>query len=110
EVAAVRYILIKYNSIKVNGFVFYSNLNILNLFNKFLINLRARIFLVTYLIKAAIFRPKYITNQLNNFFLNIYPLIKLIEIYYIYEVKDYYNKIYALLGINSNNFIGLRRN
>ena len=103
EVAAARHILIKCGSTEVDGFAFCSGLNVLNLFNELPADLRARILSVTYLIRGAIFRPKYATNQSDNFSLNIRPLGELIEMYHTREATDRLDKVYALLGMSSDN-------
>ncbi|KAK3347572.1 heterokaryon incompatibility protein-domain-containing protein, partial [Neurospora tetraspora] len=103
EVAAARHILIKCGSAEIDGFAFCSGLNVLNLFNELPADLRARILSVTYLIRGAIFRPKYATSQLDNFSLNIRPLGNLIEMYHTREATDRRDKVYALLGMSSDN-------
>ncbi|KAK3334834.1 heterokaryon incompatibility protein-domain-containing protein, partial [Neurospora tetraspora] len=103
EVAAARHILIKCGSTEVDGFAFCSGLNVLNLFNELSADLRARILSVTYLIRGAIFRPKYATSQSDNFSLDIRPLGELIEMYHTREATDRRDKVYALLGMSSDN-------
>jgi len=58
---------------------------------------------VVYLIKGAIFRPNYRTNLLGRVSLDICPLGELIEMFYTRETTLLYDKVYALLGISSNN-------
>ncbi|KAK3952223.1 hypothetical protein QBC32DRAFT_370458 [Pseudoneurospora amorphoporcata] len=99
EVAAARHILIKCGSAELDGFAFCSGLNAL----KLPADLRARILSVTYLIRGAIFRPKYETNQSEYFSLNIRPLGELIEMYHTREATDRRDKVYALLGMSSDN-------
>ncbi|KAK3334841.1 heterokaryon incompatibility protein-domain-containing protein, partial [Neurospora tetraspora] len=103
DVAAARHILIKCGSAEVDGFAFCSGLNALNLFNELRADLRARILSVTYLIRGAIFRPKYATSQSDNFSLDIRPLGELIEMYHTREATDRRDKVYALLGMSSDN-------
>ncbi|WPJ64063.1 hypothetical protein SMAC4_13733 [Sordaria macrospora] len=103
EVAAARHILIKSGSAEIDGFVFCSGLKALNLSNELPADLWARILSVTYLIRGAIFRPKYVTNQSDNFSLDIRPLGELIEMYYTREATDRRDKVYALLGMSSDN-------
>ncbi|KAK3338243.1 heterokaryon incompatibility protein-domain-containing protein [Neurospora tetraspora] len=90
EVAAARHILIKCA---------------LNLSNELPADLWAQILSVTYLIRGAIFRPKYVyaTSQADNFSLNIRPLGELIEMYHTREATDRLDKVYALLGMSSDN-------
>ncbi|KAK3340820.1 heterokaryon incompatibility protein-domain-containing protein, partial [Neurospora tetraspora] len=103
EVAAARHILIKCGSAEVDGSAFCLGLDALNLSNELPADLRARILSVTYLIRGAIFRPKYATNQSDNFSLNIRPLGELIEMYHTREATDRLDKVYALLGMSSDN-------
>ncbi|KAK3947007.1 heterokaryon incompatibility protein-domain-containing protein [Pseudoneurospora amorphoporcata] len=103
EVAAARHILIKCSSAEIDGFVFCSGLKALNLSNELPADLRARILSIIYLIRGAIFRPKYATSQSHNFSLNIRPLGELIEMYHTREATDRRDKVYALLGISSDN-------
>ncbi|KAH7627231.1 heterokaryon incompatibility protein-domain-containing protein [Sordaria sp. MPI-SDFR-AT-0083] len=103
EVAAARHILIKCGSAEVDGSAFCLGLDVLNLPNELPGVLRARILSVTYLIRGAIFRPKYATNQSDNFSLNIRPLGELIEMYHTREATDRLDKVYALLGMSSDN-------
>ncbi|KAK3949482.1 hypothetical protein QBC32DRAFT_266659 [Pseudoneurospora amorphoporcata] len=103
EVAAARHILIKCGSAEVDGFAFCSGLKALNLSNELPADLRARILSVAYLIRGAIFRPKYATSQSDNFSLNIRPLGELIEMYHTREATDRLDKVYALLGMSSDN-------
>ncbi|EGO53704.1 hypothetical protein NEUTE1DRAFT_115485 [Neurospora tetrasperma FGSC 2508] len=105
EVAAARYILIKCGSVEIAGFAFSSGLNALNLFNELRADLRAQILSVTYLIRGAIFRPKYVyaTSQADNFSLDIRPLGELVEMYHTREATDRCDKVYALLGMSSDN-------
>ncbi|KAK3355245.1 heterokaryon incompatibility protein-domain-containing protein, partial [Neurospora tetraspora] len=103
EVAAARHILIKCGSAEVDGSAFCLGLDALNLSNELSADLQARILSVTYLIRGAIFRPKYVTNQSDNFSLNIRPLGELIEMYHTREATDRLDKVYALLGMSSDN-------
>ncbi|KAK3947361.1 heterokaryon incompatibility protein-domain-containing protein [Pseudoneurospora amorphoporcata] len=70
EVAAARYTLIKCGSAEIDGFIFCSSLNVLNLSSELPADLRARILL------------------LDNFSLDIRPLGELIEMYYTREATD----------------------
>ncbi|KAK3338111.1 heterokaryon incompatibility protein-domain-containing protein [Neurospora tetraspora] len=103
EVAAARHILIKCGSAEVDGSAFCLGLDALNLSSELRADLRARILSVTYLIRGAIFRPKYATSQSDNFSLNIRPLGELIEMYHTREATDPRDKVYALLGMSSDN-------
>ncbi|EGO56084.1 hypothetical protein NEUTE1DRAFT_110659 [Neurospora tetrasperma FGSC 2508] len=104
EVAAARHILIKCGSAEVDGYAFCLGLNALNLFDELRADLRARILSVAYLIRGAIFRPNYATTcQTDNFSLDIRPLGELIEMYHTREATDRRDKVYALLGMSSDN-------
>ncbi|KAK3493505.1 heterokaryon incompatibility protein-domain-containing protein [Neurospora crassa] len=104
EVAAARHILIKCGSAEVDGYAFCLGLNALKISKELRPNLRARILSVTYLIRGAIFRPKYTTTcQTDNFSLNIRPLGELSEMYHTREATDRRDKVYALLGMSSDN-------
>ncbi|KAH7633557.1 heterokaryon incompatibility protein-domain-containing protein [Sordaria sp. MPI-SDFR-AT-0083] len=103
EVAAARHILIKCGSAKVDGFAFCLGLKALNLSNELPADLWARILSVTYLIRGAIFRSKYATSQSDNFSLDIRPLGELIEMYHTRGATDRRDKVYALLGMSSDN-------
>ncbi|KAK1775993.1 heterokaryon incompatibility protein-domain-containing protein, partial [Copromyces sp. CBS 386.78] len=97
EVAAARHILIKCGSAEIDGFAFCSGLNALNLSNELPADLWAQILSVTYLIRGAIFRPKYATSQSDNFSLDIRPLGELIEMYHTRKATKRRDKVYALL-------------
>ncbi|KAK3338240.1 heterokaryon incompatibility protein-domain-containing protein [Neurospora tetraspora] len=105
EVAAARHILIKCGSAEVDGFAFCSGLKALNLSNELPADLWAQILSVTYLIRGAIFRPKYVyaTSQADNFSLDIRPLGELIEMYRARKATKRCDKVYALLGMSSDN-------
>ncbi|KAK3340808.1 heterokaryon incompatibility protein-domain-containing protein, partial [Neurospora tetraspora] len=103
EVAAARHILIKCGSAEVDGSAFCLGLDALNLSNELPADLRARILSVTYLIRGAIFRSKYATSQSDNFSLDIRPLGELIEMYHTRGATDRRDKVYALLGMSSDN-------
>ena len=103
EVAAARHILIRCGSAEIDGFAFCSGLKALKLSNELRTDLRARILSVTYLIRGAIFRPKYATSQSDNFSLDIRPLGELIEMYHTRKATDRRDKVYALLGMSSDN-------
>jgi hypothetical protein len=102
-VAAARYILILYSSTEINRYAFCLGLELLKGFYKTYSDLQRLIYLVTYLIKGAIFRPKYVLSRPERVSLDIYPLGKLIDIYHTYEATMPHNKIYTLLGISLDN-------
>lgn len=57
---------------------------------------------VTYLMKGAIFRPKYATPRSGRSSLDICPLGELIDRYHTHEATKRHDKIYALLGMSSD--------
>lgn len=71
--------------------------------NKARVDLQSLTYLVTYLIRGAIFRPNFYISRLGRSSLDIYILGELIDIYYAYKATKQHNKIFALLGISSNN-------
>lgn len=56
-----------------------------------------------YLIRHTIFHPEKATNESGIFSLNIRPLGELIDMYHTREAFDPRDKVYALLGIGSDN-------
>jgi hypothetical protein len=87
-----------YGSIEINGYIFCSGLNKLKLSYKHYPDLQSLIRSVTYLIREAIFRPKYGTSPLGGLSLG-----ELIDIYYTRKATKRHDKVYALLGMSSNN-------
>jgi hypothetical protein len=65
-------------------------------------DLQSLILPVTYLIRGAIFRPKH-TNWSSSTSLEIRPLGELIDMYHTHEATLRYDKVYALLGMSSDN-------
>ena len=57
---------------------------------------------VTYLIKGAIFRPKYAMSRSDISSLDICPLGELIDMYHTHEATELRDKIFALLGMSSD--------
>ncbi|RYP72091.1 hypothetical protein DL771_004422 [Monosporascus sp. 5C6A] len=102
EAAAARHVLIKCGSTEIDGFAFCSGLNALNLSYEPCPNLPALIRSVTYLIRGAIFRPRCATGRSGSFSLNIRPLCELVEMYYTRRATDLRDKVYALLGMSSD--------
>ncbi|KAK4119888.1 HET-domain-containing protein [Parathielavia appendiculata] len=92
EVAAARQVLIMCHTAEIDGYTFCSGLNI-------------RFRSVAYLINGAIFRPKYATSRPDRFSLDIRPLGKLMDMYHNREATDCRDKVYALLGMSSDDYI-----
>ncbi|EAA29120.1 HET-domain-containing protein [Neurospora crassa] len=104
EVGAARHILIKCGSAELDGFAFCSGLNALDLLGGLRADVRARILSATYLIRGAIFRPRYATtSETDNFSLDIRPLGELIDMYRSRQATERHDKVYALLGMCSDN-------
>ena len=57
---------------------------------------------VSYLIKGAIFRPKYAMSRSDISSLDICPLGELIDMYHTHEATELHDKIFALLGMSSD--------
>jgi hypothetical protein len=58
---------------------------------------------VTYLIREAIFRPGYSTGSSGRSSLDICPLGELIDMYHTHKATKRHDKVYALLGMSSDN-------
>ncbi|KAL8366272.1 hypothetical protein RB595_004849 [Gaeumannomyces hyphopodioides] len=105
EVAAARHILIKYGSTEIDGYAFCSGLNVLKLFDKAPPDLQALIPPIAHLIKGAVFRRRHKRNDTNRparFSLNIRPLGKLVDMYHTRKATVPLDKVYALLGMSSD--------
>jgi ankyrin repeat protein len=63
--------------------------------------LQALICSITYLIRGAIFRPKYATSGSGMDSLDICPLGELIDMYHTHKASMPHDKVYALLGMSS---------
>ena len=95
-----------YGSTEIDGYAFCLGLEILENFKGFYEdhpNLQGPIHAVTYLIRRAIFRPKYAISKLSRVSLNLYPLGELVDMYHTYEATKRHDKVYALLGISLDN-------
>lgn len=66
---------------------------------------QSRIRSVIYLIKRAVLRPKYATSRTDRFSLDIRPLRELIQLYCNRDTSDCRDKVYALLGMSSDDCI-----
>lgn len=102
EVATARHMLIKYGPTEINGYAFYSGLSALNLSYKAHPDLQPLIRSVAYLIRGAVFRPRYATSRPGRFSLDICSLGQLVDIYHTRKATKRRDKIYALLGMSSN--------
>jgi ankyrin repeat protein len=66
------------------------------------LDLQSLIRSVTYLIKGAIFRPGYAMSESGRSSLDICPLGELIDMYHIHEATELHDKVFALLGMSSD--------
>ncbi|UPL02155.1 hypothetical protein LCI18_013089 [Fusarium solani-melongenae] len=102
EVAAARHVLIKCGPTGIDGYAFCSGLSALNLSYETHPDLRPLIRSVAYLIRGAAFRPRCATGRLGRFSLDICSLGELIEMYHTHKATDRRDKVYALLGMSSD--------
>ncbi|KAF2195867.1 hypothetical protein K469DRAFT_734273 [Zopfia rhizophila CBS 207.26] len=102
EIAAARHVLITCGTTEVDGYVLCSGLELLKDFHGTRSDLLGPIHSVTYLIRRAIFRPKYPTNRLDMVSLRICGLGELIDMYHTHEATLRHDKVYALLGMSSD--------
>ncbi|EJT76052.1 hypothetical protein GGTG_05976 [Gaeumannomyces tritici R3-111a-1] len=105
EVAAARHVLIKYGSTEIDGYAFCLGLGVLGPFYKTHPNLQALIPPIAHLIKDAIFRRRHDRNDTSRparFSLNIRPLNELVDMYHTRQATNPLDKVYALLGMSSD--------
>lgn len=93
-----------YGSTEIDGYVFCSGVKSLKLNYKDHPDLQSLIRPATYLIQRTVFQPKDITNKLGGFSLNIQSLAELIDMYHTREASNPLDKVYALLGMSSDNY------
>ncbi|CAF3618224.1 unnamed protein product [Fusarium graminearum] len=102
EVAAARHVLIKCGSTEIDGYAFCSGLSALKLSYDNFERLRPLVTSVTYLIRGAILRPRHTGPLGGRFSLNIRPLSELVEMYHTRKATERRDKVYALLGMSSD--------
>ncbi|KAM0369996.1 hypothetical protein ACHAO7_009577 [Fusarium culmorum] len=102
EVAAARHILIKCGLTEIDGYAFCSGLSALKLSYDNFERLRPLVTSVTYLIRGAILRPRHTGPLGGRFSLNIRPLSELVEMYHTRKATERRDKVYALLGMSSD--------
>ncbi|KAI1428568.1 heterokaryon incompatibility protein-domain-containing protein [Xylaria sp. FL1777] len=105
EVAAARHVLIKYGHAEMDGYVFCSGLDALNLSYKTSPDFQSLILPAVYLIRGAIFRSRYKRDDINvssTFSLRIRPLAELVDMYHARKATNRLDKVYALLGMSSD--------
>ncbi|KAK5996951.1 Heterokaryon incompatibility 6-like protein [Cladobotryum mycophilum] len=103
EVAAAQNVHIICGSAKIDGSVFYSGLSSLKLSYIDQPELQNLIRPAVYLIRRTMFWSKDMNSTPGSFSLNIRPLAELIDMYHIRKASDRRDKIYALLGMSSDN-------
>ncbi|KAL8410372.1 hypothetical protein RB596_000181 [Gaeumannomyces avenae] len=101
EVAAARHILIKCGSTEIDGYAFCSGISALKPCQSDP-ELNSLIRSVAYLITGAGFRPRYENKPVGRFSLGIRPLCELVDMYHGRKATDRRDKVYALLGMSSD--------
>ena len=89
-------------STAIDGYAFCLGLKSLNLSYEAYPDLQSLIRSITYLIRGAIFQPKYATSQSDVISLGVCPLGELIDMYHTHEASERHDKVYALLGMSSD--------
>lgn len=103
EVAAARNILIKCGSTEIDGYAFCTAIHSKAFaFLSEYPELQSLIRTVTYLITGAAFRRKKVSRPSGTVSLHIRPLGELIEMYHNHEAKKHHDKVFALLGMSSD--------
>ena len=100
--AAARNVQISCGSTMIDGFAFCIGVEALTMSSGIKSDSGGVIHPVTYLIKEAIFRAPYILGRVGRFSLDICPLSQLIDMYHSYEATLRHDKVYALLGMSSD--------
>ncbi|EHK27467.1 uncharacterized protein TRIVIDRAFT_736, partial [Trichoderma virens Gv29-8] len=104
EVAAARSVLLICGPTEIDGYIFCLGLKALNIAYTDYPDLQSLIHPTIYLIRRAIFRSKHTTpSEAGRFSLNIRPLSELIDMYHTRQASDRRDKVYALLGMCSDN-------
>jgi hypothetical protein len=102
EVAAARQILITCGAAQMDGYAFCVGLQRLNLPSEGFQELHRLIRSVTFLISQAIFRSRSPTWWSGRTSLEVSPLTELIDMYHAHDATERHDKIYALLGMSSD--------
>lgn len=98
EVATARSILIACGSAEIDGYAFCLGVEELMRFYNVPPDLQSLIYSIAYLIRGAIFRPKgldWVSHEVS-------PLSELVDMYHTHEANLHSNKVYALLGMTSD--------
>ncbi|KAI1322839.1 HET domain protein [Xylariaceae sp. FL0255] len=103
EISAAGQVSIMTHSREINGCAFSRGLNTLNFpFDD--PEVESLVHSIAYLLEGSIIRSRYFTAQVDDHFsLDIGPLGQLIDMYHTREASDRRDKIYALLGMSSDN-------
>jgi len=104
EIAAARQILVVSGSAEVDGHAFCTGLEFLTGLPGSRIYLQGPTCSVVSLMKGAVFRPRHTRDLLETSSLNICPLGNLIDMAHTHEASRRHDKVYALLGMASDDF------
>ncbi|KAH9203921.1 heterokaryon incompatibility protein-domain-containing protein, partial [Leptodontidium sp. 2 PMI_412] len=109
EVAAARHVVMMCGSTQIDGYAFCLGLKSLSLSYTASPNLQT-LPSVVYLIERAGLRSKHTSNLPERFSLNIRCLVELIDMFHTRKATDVRDKVYALLGMSSDDpsGVGLR--
>ncbi|TFB01906.1 hypothetical protein CCMA1212_006340 [Trichoderma ghanense] len=99
EVAAAQHIVMMCGSERIDGYAFCLGFPSLLPYDDIPSHIRS----VTYLMRGSIFRPSYSINSAGGISLDIRPLSGLIDLYHAHEATERHDKIFALLGMSSDN-------
>ncbi|KAL7944142.1 heterokaryon incompatibility domain-containing protein [Trichoderma barbatum] len=99
EVAAAQHIVMLCGSARIDGYAFCLGLPSLLSYEDIPSHIRS----VTYLMRGSIFRPRYSVTSSGSISLDIRPLGVLIDMYHAHEATERHDKIFALLGMSSDN-------
>ncbi|TGO25966.1 hypothetical protein BPAE_0069g00380 [Botrytis paeoniae] len=99
EVALARNILIKCGSAEINGYLFCTGINKLEIFLEDHSDLQSLVRPVIYIIRRAIFQPRYALSPPGNLSLG-----ELVDMYHTHKATVRHDKVYALLGMSSDGF------
>jgi hypothetical protein len=87
---------------EIDGHAFCLGVDSFEGFNKARVDLQSLARSVTYLIRGAIFRPDFSMSRLGRYSLDICPLGELIDMYHAHEATKRHDKVFALLGMSSD--------
>ncbi|KAF2814216.1 HET-domain-containing protein [Mytilinidion resinicola] len=102
EAAAARHVLIMCGSAEIDGYAFCLGVDSFLDSYKLRADLQSVARSVTYLIRGAIFRPKYSMGRLSRSTLDISSLDELMDMYHARQATMRHDKVYALLGMSSD--------